>query len=939
MEVRVFKDLFKAAEPEVLEVANLATWLMARYPRGPGAKTIHVYRGEPSIEADISTDLQALLNADAERYTVLEAPGSGLEIGALAQSLLVSVAVSAVARIFAPDPSMPSNVNRTSESPNNQLGSRENQVRMLQRVEDIFGTVKAVPSLMMPTYNKYIGSRQVEYGYYCISRGYLDVTDVKDGETILSSIAGSSAAVYRPFTSPNSGDAPQLQIGDPIIDSVMSVRRSVETDGFTLKAFNQIQLSAADRYKFIPGSAPGYGGNDVLEQKNKKPNFNAVAEVGQTITIAPFDMSYTASQEAECVGADRKYIDLGIVPTLFVGVRPGDQVTFSGWFSPQNNGTFTVATKIDDFTITVTSGSQADETRTTPNLVTVVGTPDLSSFSGTRTIIEVRDGSVVLSGTSFAYELDITGNTFVNASVANGLSDWTDWITLPQTDRTQVWNNIIAPQGLYADAGGKSPVYVEFEIQIEQLDGSLNPTGNVETVISGIGGAVSDLLGETVERVTGWTGPARVRMRRRTPYLYDYPGTLIDEIKWADLYSVSPVNKAHFGNKTTIHTVTRATQRATAVRNRQLNCIATRLIPRWNAVTQTFSGSFDAEGRHVSGTIEGTSFTHDVIGALYLDSKIGQGQLAELDMVQMSGQVDLAYAINATLPTFNFTFDSDTTSLEEALLMVGASGGFSVYRQNGRVRLFFDRAQPYSTALFSHRNKKPNAETFTRTFQTESEYDGIEFVYQDPGTQHAESIILPEDGNYTKLRKYELPGIRNFAQAWLLANREYRKLRGQRVIVETEATMDARALLPNVRVDIVDNTRFKSFDGEVVGQVGMVLTLSREVEFTPSANHSIVLMKRNGTLQSINVTEVDGEPNKVLLANPPAEALVTQEGLDGIRTTFSFGSDSARGAMAFLVKEITPTGDDYMRITAQNYSADYYVMDTQPIPPRDSIIN
>ncbi|MGP2435496.1 hypothetical protein ACTUQ0_14915, partial [Listeria monocytogenes] len=86
-------------------------------------------------------------------------------------------------------------------------------------------------------------------------------------------------------------------------------------DGFTLKAFNQIQLSAADRYKFIPGSAPGYGGNDVLEQKNKKPNFNAVSEVGQTITIAPFSISYTASQEAEVVGAERKYIDRGIVPT------------------------------------------------------------------------------------------------------------------------------------------------------------------------------------------------------------------------------------------------------------------------------------------------------------------------------------------------------------------------------------------------------------------------------------------------------------------------------------------------------------------------------------------------------------------------------------------------------------------------------------------------
>ncbi len=938
MRISLYDQPFAAVAPKVFEVESLGRWLLDYY--GPArTKTVHVYEGQPSEESEISHDAKAIVNAAADEYTVLESPGDPVTLTNIGTSLLVSVALTAVSRIFAPDPRMPSNVNRTSQSPNNQLGSRENQVRLLQRVEDIFGTVKAIPSLMMTTYTKYVGSRQVEYGYYCISRGYINVSDVKDGETFISSITGSSAAVYWPFTSPNSGDLPKLLIGDPIIDNIVSVRRSVETDGFTLKAFNQIQLSAAARYKFIPGSSPGLGGNDVLEQKEKKPNFNAIAEVGQTITIAPFDMSYTRTADAECVGADRKYIDLGVVPSMFTGVRPGDQVDFSGWISPQNNGTFTVATKApDDSFITVTSGSQVDEVRVLPDQVTVVATPDLSSFSGTRTIIEVRDGSVVLSGTVFAYELDLgTGGTFVNASVANGLSDWTDWIILRELDRTQVWNNIIAPQGLYADAGGKSPVSVEFEIEIEQLDGSLNPTGNVETVISSIGGAVSDLLGETVERVTGWTGPARVRMRRRTPYLYDYPGTLIDEIKWADLYSVSPVNKAHFGNKTTIHTVTRATQRATAVRNRQLNCIASRLLPKWTS--SGFSGAFDAEGRHVSGTIEETSFIQEIIAAVCLDSKIGNRTIDELDMVQMQGQTNLAYAMNPAAPTFNFTLDSDNTSLEETIDMIANAGFCEAYRQNGRIRLSFDRAQSANVSIYTHRNKKPNAETFARAFANDADYDGVEFVYQDPDTLQAESIILPLDGNYTKLKKFEIPGIRNFAQAWLRASREYAKIKGQRITVKTTTTTDARALLPNSRIAIVDNTRFKSFDGEVVGQAGMVLTLSCDVEFTPAVNHSIVLLKRDGTVQSINVTEVAGESSKVLLQSVPAEAIVTQEGLDGIRTIFSFASDDTRAAQAYLVQELAPADDDYVDITAVNYSDSYYAADTEPIPPRDSVIN
>jgi hypothetical protein len=82
-----------------------------------------------------------------------------------------------------------------------------------------------------------------------------------------------------------------------------------------------------------------------------------------------------------------------------------------------------------------------------------------------------------------------------------------------------------------------------------------------------------------------------------------------------------------------------------------------------------------------------------------------------------------------------------------------------------------------------------------------------------------------------------------------------------------------------------------------------------------------------------------GEPNKVLLQSVPAEAIVTREGLDGIRTIFSFASDDSRAAQAYLVQELSPADDDYVDITAVNYSDSYYTKDSQPIPPRDSIIN
>lgn len=519
-----------------------------------------------------------------------------------------------------------------------------------------------------------------------------------------------------------------------------------------------------------------------------------------------------------------------------------------------------------------------------------------------------------------------------------GVSVKTDWITLPDTDRTEVWCNIVAPSGLFKDNGGKSVATVNFLIEIEYLNPTtLAPNGWVETVAGSLSGSVSDERADTIEHTTGWTGPARVRMFRTTPYDYGWEGTVQDEIKWADLYSVSPVSKTEFGNKTTVHTVTQATARATAVKSRQLNCIASRKLPIYNG--STFSGAFDAAGRHVSGTIAATSRLVDIIAAVSVDPKIGQRDLTlEIDIAQIWGVQQQLDSWNPACGQFNFTFDTDNTSFEETVISIANAGFCIAYRQNGKIRLAFDRAQTNSTALFTHRNKKPNAETITRKFASDAEHDGVEFIYVDPDSNQSETITLPLSGAYTKLKKFEIAGIRSFPQAWLRANREYAKLLGQRLTIETGTTPDARSLLPNSRVDIVDNTRFKSYDGEVVGQSGLELTLSQDVAFAPGLAHSMVLMRRDGSLQSI-VCTAGSAPNRVVLQSLPSEAIVTSYGADGIRTIYSFAADSARGAQAWLVQEIDLSDPKYCTVRAINYSADYYADDYATIPPKASVIN
>lgn len=916
--IEVFQHPFAARPPKVYHAGSLALWLLEHYGDSPAVR-VQLFRGAaPCGESDITGNIDAIKAADCDVYTVLESP-AGIDPISWAY-FIAAVVLAVVAVSLMPKPAMPANVNRTQSSPNNSLSDRQNKLRMLERVEDIYGTVRAVPSLMMPTYIKYLNNIQYEYGYYCVSRGYVMVEDVRDAQTLVADIPGASASVYYPFTSPNSGDAPVVQIGAPIIDQVVSARRAEEVDGITLLAPNQVNLPPSSQYDFT-----SHVGGSRIMQYTADPAFDSVMAPGDQITVAMDTVVQSTTGSATVNTAGTNTVSLSGIEDF---AEVGWEVAISGFSNGANNGVRTVLS-VGVGIITVSGAAFVTETNTA-NLV--FSSPN---YSGTYEVAEiVSPDTIALTTNPFAINLQ---NVTAAINVVGG-SEWTQWVTLPDVNRTQVWVNILAPQGMYKDqGGGKIGTDVTFQLQIEQLDADLNPTGQIDTTNAYLVGATSDEVADTVERVTPWRGPIRVRMRRTSNFDFGFDGTVIDEIKWRDLYAVSEVDRNNFGNKTTLHTVTKATERATSIRSRELNVLASRLLPLYNG--STFTGYFDETGLHVNGTIHPTSQISDILAAVALDPYIGRRDInVDIDMPQIWSVNQRVNAMHPEAGQFNYTFDSDSLSFEETVVAIANAGFCIAYRQNGKIRLAFDCEQDSSTALFTHRNKRPDSDTITRKFASDSEFDGVEFVYRDPDSNTDETILLPQDKAYQKLKKIELPGVRSFAQAWIRANREFYKILGQRITIETDATNEARALLPNARIDIVDNTRYESMDGEVVGQIGMELRLSRAVKFSGSDPHSIVLIRRDGSIEGIPV-EPGSDDHGVMLTRLPTESVVTEYGPDGVRTSFSFAPDSARAAMAYLVQEIDQSDPQYAKIRAINYSADYYQMDKKPIPPKASIIN
>ncbi|MFC2997347.1 phage tail protein, partial [Acinetobacter sichuanensis] len=142
---------------------------------------------------------------------------------------------------------MPKPQNQSPQSPNNDLASRQNQIRLNGRIPDIYGTLLSYPDLISVTYTFYNEDGiEVERSLLCIGRGYYQIHNMKDAETEVSDIPGTSISVYDPFT--DITGTPIYKNGRTFTDTPMAVAISDSITGQVLDAPNRQQLESTDVY-------------------------------------------------------------------------------------------------------------------------------------------------------------------------------------------------------------------------------------------------------------------------------------------------------------------------------------------------------------------------------------------------------------------------------------------------------------------------------------------------------------------------------------------------------------------------------------------------------------------------------------------------------------------------------------------------------------------
>lgn len=915
---------------------------------GSWPKNARLYKDSVAVCNDVTPHDEATVSALRDmKGTFFAVVYPGWE-GAIVAVVMLVVAIAAMI-IFKPKTPTTAMRNTQNTSPNNELSGRENEARPNGRIPDIFGPVRSTPDLICVPYNQYINHQEVEDCVLCIGRGQYEIHDMKDGETSVYEIDGMTVQAYLPNTNINTGTA-YFTAGTPLTERSMMAVRSNSVNGQVLGPPNRNKFQGnGDMRCRYPNIVQSYGDSDfegVFEAGDTIVLQGAAAyvETAKTDLVQPYDTTsflvpyVDAVQVAEFAGSTIIYLPQAIF-TERTGSGDNEQsvtYTLSGRYQVSTASMITIGTGQDArkyCRVVLTNPSEVNQQWSKVPSSAAIGASYVNyilygeilySLDGQYAVVGVNGAQMTLSNPAavnpaWSGVQAMTGQqTALLSPLIYAVGDrWVGPFIVETTTRTHLWCNVVASNGLYKDNGRKQyRVDVATELEVTPVDAQGKPTGSAKTYRTTVAGSKTDknTRASTLKAATDFTGRCSVRMRRITESDLGFEGSVVDEVRWKDLYAMSPLSNANFGNVTMLRTRTFATTGALSLKSRKLNCLVTRQLPR------RISGSdFTAE-------LYSTNNAADIFSFVCLDKYIGNRPKDEVDFDNIYDTVAEVekYFGTPLAAEFCYTIDSDNLSFEETASMIATAIFCVAYRRGNIIRLFFERKTDRSSLLFNHRNKLPGTELRSITFGYDDQ-DGVEYEYVSPEDDAVLTLYRPEGGGAVNPEKYESIGVRNKVQAHLHACRLWNRMQHRTTAIEFDATQEANLLLVGERILVADNTQSKTQDGEVTSQEGLVVYTSQSVSFKSTARHYAFFQLPDGTVESIPVS-AGPDFNSMRLAKPPRLPLVVREDVFA-RTTYMVAMEGQENASAFLVTERNTKDNLTVSLQAINYDDRYYAND------------
>ncbi|YCO58100.1 hypothetical protein ACL9Z5_001381 [Acinetobacter calcoaceticus] len=373
----------------------------------------------------IDAQIKHLQSLDGTFYVVIK----GAVVWWLPYLYYAIVAATAVYSLYTVL-TMPKPQAQQAGSANNELAQRTNQARLNARIPDIFGRVRSYPDLIAQTYSIYENGIEIEQCLMGITRGYCQILDMRDGDTDVANIAGTSVSAYDPFTSIIG--TPIYQVGEPFTELPKFVRNSASINGQTIELPNSAVLESSNVWFQSPNLIKSTG----LDFTQYFAANDRVALSGAVYGVQDVNLSGSIMVNDSDTVIIESTVNIDN-PNLFKGLQLSGAVvnieTTSG--SPPVteteptviSGQFEVSSVTKTF---ISGGFHYEITLSNPELVN----SNWSKVNGTYTL----NSDVVLNRNANSISLDdtytinsVTADTIalVNPSAIN--SDWDKLLTLP----------------------------------------------------------------------------------------------------------------------------------------------------------------------------------------------------------------------------------------------------------------------------------------------------------------------------------------------------------------------------------------------------------------------------------------------------------------------------------------------------------------------------
>lgn len=871
----------------------------------------------PNNPRTINSQIQHLQSLEGEFYVVIEPEWLQILFYAI---VAITAAYSLYTVLTMPKPQAP-----LAGSSNNELAQRSNQARLNARIPDIFGKVRSYPDLIAQTYTIYKDGIEIEECLMCIGRGYFQILDMRDGDTDVANIAGTSVSVYDPFTS--IVGTPIYQVGESFTELPKFVRTSASINGQTIELPNKAVLESSNVWFQSPNLIKGAG----LDFTQYFAANDRVALSGAVYGVQDVNLSGSimVNEDKMVIIESTTNIDN---PNLFKGLQLTGALVEISTNVRDLSGQYVVSgvTKT-----AISGGFHYEITLSNPEKINANWQYVNNSYTITAGALLNRNANSITLDDTYTIN-SVTADTIalVNPSAIN--NEWDKLLTLPNQstqgqevlvrfdavsnkyvgwfnfdmpEATQAVFNFFFPNGLfYQDSkGGVWEEGITVVIELQAIDSNGDPVGLITTINQEIRANNKSQFGKTIYIDLPTAGSFRFRLSRTTA---TQAGKTQDTCKIKSVYGMADSTISDYGNVTIVRSRTVATDGALSIKERKLNCLVNRKLP--------------VDG---TGPLQVTRSAGQALINLALDQYIGRRTSAEVDIAQINAEIAKvnAYFGSDLMSEFNYTIDDDNLSFEEIAGMIASSAFCEPYRFGSLTRLKFEQPQENAVLLFNHRNKVPLTEKRSYTFGVQKDYDGVELEYTSDVDDARVKYTIPEDITPKNPLKITTTGIRNEAQAKTRAWREWNKLQYKYVSCEMEVLDESELLIRNDRILVANNTVVDTQDGEIESVDGLIVKTSQPCTFEAGHDYYIYLQMTDATVDMVPCTAGEDKYH-VVLSRPPVQPLVVAADRY-VKTLYTLVRADQTEVQAFMLEELTPQTQMTNTLKASNYDARFYERD------------